>query len=418
MSGITLSAGVRANLLQLQNTAALTQMTQERLSTGRDVNSALDNPSNFFTSQSLSSRAGDLSGLLDSMSGAINTVNAADKALTAITKLVEAASATAQQALAEGSSYEAAFTGTAITASLAEQAETDKTTREQVRDSLLVDIGGTNGAGIAANDTVTITNTDGASEQTYTFTSTATSTMGDLVDAINDSGIAEASITSDGKLQVTTDDSSGTTSITVNTATAANAAKIGGFTDEAAANLVAVADPDATIDADRAKALETQFNELRSQIDKLVKDAGYNGTNLLQGDDLKVVFNEKVGDKQSSLKIDGVSFDAETLGVPTKSDVTFTNGSSVEKAVEKLNDVVDTLRNQQQNFGSSLSIVQIRKDFTQDMVNTLQKGADELVLADPNEEGANLLALQTRQQLSSTALGLANRADQAVLRLF
>ena len=225
-------------------------------------------------------------------------------------------------------------------------------------------------------------------------------------------------MTADGKLQITTDNGEGTTSINVNATTAANSAKLGGFVDDTDTNLVAVTDPTATISADRAKALETQFNELRSQIDKLVADAGFNGTNLLKGDDLKVVFNEKVGDKQSSLKIGGVDFDAASLGVPSKSDVTFTDGSSVEKAIEKLNDVVNTLRDQQQTFGSSLSIVQIRKDFTQEMVNTLRKGADELVLADTNEEGANLLALQTRQQLSSTALGLANQADQAVLRLF
>ncbi len=418
MSGITLSAGVRANLLQLQRTADLTQITQERLSTGRDVNSALDNPANFFTSQSLNNRAGDLAGLLDSMGGAINTVNAADQALGAITKLVEAASATASQALAEGSSYEAAFTGTAITASAAEQANTTKSTREQVLDSLVADVSGTNGGGLAVGDTVTLTNTDGASTKTFVYTAAATDTVADLVNAINESGIAEASVDGDGKLKLTTDNGDGTTSVTFDATMAGNTANFGGFADTVATNLVAVANPDATIPADRAKALEKQFNELRSQIDKLVKDAGFNGTNLLEGDDLKVIFNERVGDKQSSLKIAGVNFDAETLGVPAKSDVTFTDGASVEKAIESLNEVVKTLRDQQQTFGSNLSIVQIRKDFTQEMVNTLRKGADELVLADTNEEGANLLALQTRQQLSSTALGLANQADQAVLRLF
>ena len=304
MSGITLSAGVRANLLQLQNTAALTQITQERLSTGRDVNSALDNPSNFFASQSLSNRAGDLSNLLDSMGGAINTVNAADKALGAITKLVEAAAATATQALTEGSSYKAAFTSTAaIGASAAEAGNTDKTLREKVSDSLLKDIGGTDNAGIAAGDKVVIKNVDGASTREFTFTAAAGDKVSDLVDKINASGIAEASIGDDGKLEVTTDNGSGTTSVTV---TSTNAAKLGGFTSGTAANLVAVADPETTISADRAKALETQFNELRGQIDKLVKDAGFNGTNLLQGDDLKVVFNEQVGEKQSALTIKGV----------------------------------------------------------------------------------------------------------------
>ena len=410
MSGITLSAGVRANLLQLQNTAALTQITQERLSTGRDVNSALDNPSNFFASQSLSNRAGDLSNLLDSMGGAINTVNAADKALGAITKLVGAAAATATQALAEGSSYENALESTA----LSEVAGGTGTVRENVLANNLRSATAT--ANTISKVSISQTDDNGVTSTLDIAVDTNT-TVQQVVDKINESGLAEASVTSEGKLKLTSDDAS--TELTLDGADTADVAKLfAGTTDNTAKAFDAVTDPTATISADRAKALETQFNELRGQIDTLVKDAGFNGTNLLQGDDLKVVFNEKVGDKQSALSIKGVDFDAAGLGVPAKSGVDFTDGSSLEKAVEKLNDVVGSLRNQQQAFGSNLAIVQIRKDFTQDMVNTLQKGADELVLADTNQEGANLLALQTRQQLSSTALGLANRADQAVLRLF
>ena len=81
-------------------------------------------------------------------------------------------------------------------------------------------------------------------------------------------------------------------------------------------------------------------------------------------------------------------------------------------------DALSTLRTQASSFGTSLTIVQNRQDFTKAMINTLQTGADTLVLADTNEEAANMLALQTRQQLSSTALSLASQADQAVLRLF
>ena len=96
---ITLSAGVRQNLLSLQNTAELMATTQNRLATGKKVNSALDNPTNFFTSQGLQSRAGDLSALLDSISNAVKTIEAADNGVTALTKLVETAQATARQAL-------------------------------------------------------------------------------------------------------------------------------------------------------------------------------------------------------------------------------------------------------------------------------------------------------------------------------
>src|SRR5947209_16588479 len=98
MSDIVLTAGVRANLLQLQKTAEVITSTQSKLATGKRVNSALDNPVNFFTAQGLSNRAGDLSNLLDSMSSAFNTIQAANNGITSITKLVQSAQALVSQA--------------------------------------------------------------------------------------------------------------------------------------------------------------------------------------------------------------------------------------------------------------------------------------------------------------------------------
>ena len=98
MSNITLSAGIRANLLSLQNTANLMQTTQNNLATGKKVNSALDNPLNFFTSQSLNTRADSLSGLLDSMSNGIQTIQAANNGITSITALVQQLQSVASQA--------------------------------------------------------------------------------------------------------------------------------------------------------------------------------------------------------------------------------------------------------------------------------------------------------------------------------
>ena len=98
-NNITLSAGVRQNLLSLQSTAELVSQTQNRLATGKKVNSALDNPTNFFTSSALASRASDLSKLLDSMANGINTVKTADNGLTAINTAVETMKATVTSAL-------------------------------------------------------------------------------------------------------------------------------------------------------------------------------------------------------------------------------------------------------------------------------------------------------------------------------
>src|SRR3954468_454470 len=111
MSDITLSAGVRQNLLSLQNTASLMALTQNRLATGKKVNSALDNPVSFFTSQSLNDRANDLSSLLDSISNGIQTLQAANNGLTSLTKLVQSAQAIVQQAQQNASSS-AKVTGT------------------------------------------------------------------------------------------------------------------------------------------------------------------------------------------------------------------------------------------------------------------------------------------------------------------
>src|SRR3972149_1756108 len=98
MSDIVLSPGVRQNLLALQSTAQMMSVTQNRLATGKKVNSALDNPTNFFISQGLNSRANDLSALLDSIGQAQKTLEATDQGLTSLTKLVESAKSVAKQA--------------------------------------------------------------------------------------------------------------------------------------------------------------------------------------------------------------------------------------------------------------------------------------------------------------------------------
>src|SRR5574344_1800323 len=98
MSQISLTASMRSNLLSLQNTQSLMDMTQERLSTGNKVNSAIDNPSSYYTAQSLNNRANDLSSLLDSMGQAVSTIKAANEGITSITSFVEQAKAVAQSA--------------------------------------------------------------------------------------------------------------------------------------------------------------------------------------------------------------------------------------------------------------------------------------------------------------------------------
>ena len=170
------------------------------------------------------------------------------------------------------------------------------------------------------------------------------------------------------------------------------------------------------------QSLLTQFNSLLTQIDSATTDAGYNGINLLNGDTLKLSFNEN---GTSSIDIQtkdsaGASFaiTATNLGISAGTSAQFGDNTQLDTLSSGLTTALTTLRTQASALGSSLSVVQTRQDFTKAMINTLQTGADNLVLADSNQEGANLLALQTRQSLSTTALSLSAQADQAVLSLF
>ena len=444
MGDIVLSKSVRSNLSALQSTADMISRTQTRLATGKKVNSALDNPSNFFTASSLNSRASDLTNLQDNVANAVKTLEAADNGIKSLTKLVESAQATARQAL-QSSRTTASFTGSNTTAL------TGSTTLASLASG-----------GLPANATIAIS--DGT--RTTTLTLGAGTTVDQLVNGINaNQGAAvavnttgttaaiaggaganvRASLTSDGKLQL---EATGATGITIAVDSGANGST-SGATQTALAGLgisggtytEGTAGTHATYTQTLATAgttnstrtsLASQFNEIRNQITKLAGDSSYNGKNLLNGDSLSVVFNEQ---GTSTLSVSGVNFaggsrtrgadgkanssdDTITgLGVGTSSN-SFQTDQDINESLDSLSAALTTLRSQSSTFGSNLSVVQSRQEFTKAMINTLQAGADNLVLADTNEEGANLLALQTRQQLSSTALSLASQADQSVLRLF
>ncbi len=173
---------------------------------------------------------------------------------------------------------------------------------------------------------------------------------------------------------------------------------------------------------DVRRNLVTQFNELRDQLDKFSDDASFNGINLLRGDKLKLTFNET---GSSTIEIQAkdeagvaTAINNTSLGIDLVVESDFDADATLDTKLSELKDALDFMRSQSSSFGSNLSIVQNRTDFTKNMINTLETGAANLTLADTNEEAANLLALQTRQQLSSTALSMASQADQAVLRLF
>jgi flagellin-like hook-associated protein FlgL len=170
-----------------------------------------------------------------------------------------------------------------------------------------------------------------------------------------------------------------------------------------------------TTNATRA-SLQKDYNDLLKQIDQLARDAGFNGINLLGGDSLKVTFNES---ETTFLTLQGVTYDSEGLGLE---QIVSGDGFQVDANIQATLTLLDGARTRIQaqatKLGSNMSVIQTRQEFTKQMIVTLNVGADNLTVADTNEEGANLLALNTRQQLSQTALSLASQASQAVLRLF
>lgn len=369
MAGVTLSNAVRENLLSLQSTAKGMSDTQNKLATGLKVRSAVDNPTSFFTAQSLNARAGDLNTLLDNAGLAVQTLKEADEGLTSLTKLVEQAKSTATQALnTKINATEAASDDTAAAASAT----------------------AFNALGVASTTAITISFGDG---QSTTITA-AGKTMNQLASAINGTSGLSASF-ADGVLTVEGDDG--------------RTVEISGSVGDA------LGLSGTYTNGTNRDSFVTDFNNLRSQIDQLASDASFNGVNLLAGDDLEVKFNE---DGTSSLNIEGVTYDAAGLGVSELTNADFETDAGINSVLSNVDSAISTLRTQASTFGNNLAVVQTRQDFTTNTINVLESGAAGLTLADTNEEGANLLALQTRQQLGSIALSMANQADQAVLRLF
>ena len=190
----------------------------------------------------------------------------------------------------------------------------------------------------------------------------------------------------------------------------------------------------------RAK-LASQFNELRSQVDNLAEDASFNGVNLLKNstaaftsgaDQLTVKFNERSETSAvNQLVVSGLTASDFSTIVATSAVATGTAGTTtvwgqtgaaavtgINASIRAIDSALVTVRQVAQNFGTNSALLSIRQDFTANLINTLKGGASELVNADLNEESANLLSLQTRQQLGTISLSIAQQSEQSILRLF
>jgi len=384
INDISLTAGMRSNLLSLQDTVSLLNRTQGRLASGKKVNTAIDNPVSFFASQSLNSRASVIDSLKDAMGQAVQTITAADKGIKAITAMIEQAKGIAQAALSAD-------------------------TTAAGNDTIRIDL-----TSFAAGTTITIggqafvaTVNGGATANTFNSAGTDIADAESLMTAINLNGTLTGlgySATANGDI---------VTISRLNTDLVSTDVSVGTLT---------TATP-TVVDAPSTEltSLQAQYNEMRTQIDELAEDSGYKGKNLLsattglrtmevkfEGATLNVVgFDATTG-------VDGLNITAANAGTTMWTD----GATDINASITQLDSALTKLRQNSSSLAGNLSIITVRQDFSTNMINTLTEGANKLTLADTNEEGANMLMLQTRQSLSTTALSLSAQAAQSVLRLF
>ena len=408
MADISLTASMRTNLLSLQNTQSLMDTTQERLSTGLKVNSAIDNASSYYTAQSLNNRASDLSALLDSMGQGIQTIQAANEGIEAITEFVEQAKAIANSARDAASKTDVKTLSSKFSGD-------DGVTADAT--ALTLAVKKADGTALAGDgdekkisDAITAVNAKLAADQLKGKDATQLKTAIETALAADTAGVLknvmEFNVTADGKVSVTAK-----AGYQVSLTGAGDFAGQGDKDEGGSVTNVSTSTVD--VNTDREKYAE-QFNEIMKQIDNLAKDSGYKGINLLQMNTLTVIFNE---DRSSQIEVKGV--DASSTGLKISNPVdSWQTDEDINKSITEAENAISELRIMASDYGNYYSIVQNRQDFTKNLINVLTEGADNLTLADMNEESANMLALQTRQQLAINSLSLASQAAQGVLQLF
>lgn len=349
----------------------------ERLATGLKVNRVSDDPRAFFTASSLNNRAGDLNRVLDAASNKLGAVKAAEVGARAIEQLVQVAKA--------------------IVDSSASLPKPNPTATGSVNVSAATDV--TNFAGVSDGDQFSV---QVGSSTAVILTVSSGDTPDALLTQLNAIDNVNAIFTSSGELQITATNGEDLTLTEVSgTPLSGLGITVGTFDQSTGTS------PERT-----AKAAE--FDAVLSQIDQLAADTSFLGVNLLTGDSPVLSFN---ADGSSSLTLTGVNSSALGLGIANAANG-FQTEADLSAASADLKGAVSSLRGFSSQLSTDLSVADVRSDFTANLRNVLKSGAAKLTLADPNEEGANLLALQTRTSLASASLSLTQRAESSILRLF
>jgi len=270
-----------------------------------------------------------------------------------------------------------------------------------------------------AGQTLTIGAIDGSKPQTIKLGGTGgVKTLDELNTKLADSNLQASIDDKTGKLTITTTNDEASFDFTKNSSLFTSTSTPSAFTATTGlfGAAFAVTGPVADVNAQNTRSnLVAQYNTVIDQIKTTAADSSFNGVNLLNGDTLALTFNET---GKSKLSISGVTFDPSGLGLASLTKNTdFLDNAATNKILTNLTDASSKLRSQASAFGSNLSVVQMRQDFSKSLINVLQTGASNLTLADTNEEAANSQALSTRQSIAVSALSLANTAQQGVLQL-
>jgi len=268
-------------------------------------------------------------------------------------------------------------------------------------------VGGINGK------TLTFTSFNGGTPVNITFgdgTNGTVKTLGQLNSVLQGNNLI-ATVDANGVLTITTSNDYASSTL----GSAASGGSIGGtLTSSLTFTTAQPPIQDAVAQTSRAN-LVAQYNNILAQIDTTSQDSSFNGVNLLNGDQLKLVFDET---GKSSLNITGVTYNSAGLGLSNLvTGVDFIDNAATNKVLTTLNSASSTLRSEASALGSNLSVVQVRQDFNKNLINVLQTGSSNLTLADTNQEAANSQALSTRQSIAVSALSLANQSQQSVLQL-
>ena len=388
MGAVVLSPSMLSAVNILSTIQSQMETIQERLATGKRVNSPLDDPNAFFTASALSSRADQLSALADTLKTAQSTVTAAGDGLNTIQSLLSEAQTIANEALQWAGTVAPVLTGTLSGLTTA---------------SVIASTGGS-GTKFKAGDTVTVS--DGTTTATYTAANN--DTVQTFLSAVNNtSGLkVVASVNASGQIQLTA-----TSNVTLTIGGVVNGA--GGGSLSSILGLTAGATAPGANTTLR-QSLASQFDAIRGQIDQAAGDASYSGTNLLTGSSLSVKLNET---GSSTLTVAGGSVTSTGLGLVASTNGWQTN-ADINTALTNINNAIATVQATSASLGASGSILQTRLDFNKAMSDTLNSGATDLTASDGNADSALLLALQTRQQLAETTLSVAHGAYASALQLF